>query len=299
MSMHVLVVPSESVAAAWSPLGGVFQVDLARAMRSVGVQVGILSVGKVPVSHLLKSTGVPRFEEHEGIAIHRRYLRLPLPQSADRGMRLGHVYAWVARRAFAAYVERHGRPDVLHAHNVRYGGVIASALSRAFGIPYFITEHSSEYASGRVVGDGPLRETLHSLAAALGIAPRVEFLGRLPRAGVGEALRTADAFVLSSRAETFGVVLVEALVSGVPVISTACGGPQDIVEPGMGLLVPPGDVGAMADAMQRLRHTAHQFDASSLAAAVRSRFAPTVVAGRYVRWFHDHSSAVPTRSGPG
>jgi len=390
--MHVLTVPSESVAAAWSPLGGVFQLDLAAAMRAAGVQVGILSVGKVPVSHLFKSSGVSRFEEREGIAIHRRYLRLPFPQSADRGMRLGRLYAWVATRAFAAYTERHGRPDVLHAHNVRYGGVIARALSAASGIPYFVTEHSSEYVSGRVsgsdvhrfrevlegasgvsavsrafaatmasvtgfassrisvlpnplpaefaislphralrngaeytflhvgelvaikdqelllrafakafpsagarlrvVGDGPLRESLRRLATALGVASRVEFLGRLPRSGVVEALRSADSFVLSSRAETFGVVLLEALACGVPVIATACGGPQDIVEPGMGLLVPTDDPDALAGAMRRLHGNPELFDTGALAALVRARYAPAVVARRYVAWFDQRRGAV-------
>ncbi len=392
--MHVLIVPSESVAASWSPLGGVFQLDLADAMRSAGVRVGILSVGKVPIAYLLKPTGVPRFEDRAGVAIHRRYLRLPFPQSLDRGMRLGRLYSWIAQRAFSRYVDRHGRPDVIHAHNVRYGGYIARELSATSGIPYFVTEHSSEYVSGRVigpdvrrfhdvlqgaagvsavsrafaeiistatgfasarisvlpnplpqefvhelpdirprvspeltfmhvgelvaiknqelllrafarafpaggarlriVGGGPLHAPLLALAAALGIERRVEFLGRLPRSGVVDALRSADVFVLSSHAETFGVVLLEALACGVPVIATACGGPQDIVQPDMGLLVPTNDIEAMAGAMRQLHHAPRMFDAHALATAVRSRYGPLVVARRYVEWFQKRLDGAPT-----
>ncbi|HEU0013670.1 MAG TPA: glycosyltransferase [Longimicrobium sp.] len=102
-------------------------------------------------------------------------------------------------------------------------------------------------------GGGPLRPSLQALAGELGIAEQVRWRGVLTREGVRRAMWDACAFVLSSHVETFGVAVVEAMATGLPVVSTACGGPQDTVAPGTGLLVPPGDPAALAQAMESVR----------------------------------------------
>ena len=91
-----------------------------------------------------------------------------------------------------------------------------------------------------------------------GIAPRgvrsqVTFLGAIPRDAVREAMWAADCFVLPSHAENFGVVLIEALATGLPVISTRCGGPEDIVNDDVGILLRPGDERGLADALAAMR----------------------------------------------
>ena len=85
-----------------------------------------------------------------------------------------------------------------------------------------------------IVGEGPDEAALRVLAHQCGVAQSVEFTGALPPAGVRERMWQANAFVLASAFETFGVVLVEALATGIPVISTRSGGAEDIVEPGLG-----------------------------------------------------------------
>jgi len=100
-----------------------------------------------------------------------------------------------------------------------------------------------------IVGAGPEEGALRRLAQACGVAPLVTFAGGLPPEGVRERMWNANALVLSSAAETFGVVVVEALATGIPVISTRCGGPEDIVEPGLGLLVNRDDEEGLAKAM--------------------------------------------------
>jgi glycosyltransferase involved in cell wall biosynthesis len=82
----------------------------------------------------------------------------------------------------------------------------------------------------------------------------------------------ADAFVLSSRVETFGVVVVEALATGMPVIATRSGGPECIVTLDDGLLVGVGDVEGLGEAMVRLRDTVSRYDASDLKARCATRF---------------------------
>lgn len=100
-----------------------------------------------------------------------------------------------------------------------------------------------------ILGEGDEREELQSLANSLGIASRVHFLGYTPN--VLAYMRQAAVFVLSSVAEGFGNVLVEALACGTPVISTDCPhGPREILAGGRyGTLVPIGDVDALARAI--------------------------------------------------
>jgi teichuronic acid biosynthesis glycosyltransferase TuaC len=99
-----------------------------------------------------------------------------------------------------------------------------------------------------VVGDGPERPALERLAAELGVAERVEFRGQLPPPAAREAAWRADAFVLPSVDEAFGVAYVEAMAGGVPALGTRGeGGPEEIAAAGGGIrLVSPGDVDGLA-----------------------------------------------------
>ncbi|HJV36042.1 glycosyltransferase [Geomonas sp.] len=103
-----------------------------------------------------------------------------------------------------------------------------------------------------VGGDGPQRRSLEELAAALGISPQVRFLGALSREQVRQAMWRASVLVVSSHVETFGVVAIEAMATGLPVIATRCGGPEEIVVPGTGLLVEAGSVESLAGAMENV-----------------------------------------------
>lgn len=110
-----------------------------------------------------------------------------------------------------------------------------------------------------IVGDGPERGDLEAYAAALGVGERVSFRGRISAAELAQAYATAQAFVLPAvldqRGDTegLGVVLLEAMSYGVPVVASRIGGITDIVEDGnTGLLVAPGDARQLAAAVQRL-----------------------------------------------
>lgn len=82
----------------------------------------------------------------------------------------------------------------------------------------------------RIGGEGPERENLNSLILELGLEEEVTLLGKLTRSGVLAEMQQSHVFALTSKFETFGVVLVEAMACGVPVISTKCGGAESIVE---------------------------------------------------------------------
>ncbi|EDM69917.1 glycosyl transferase, group 1 [Roseobacter sp. AzwK-3b] len=104
----------------------------------------------------------------------------------------------------------------------------------------------------KILGEGELRERLQVMVMELGLAERVTFLGfqRDPFS----YMRAADIFVLSSRWEGFGNVLVEAMAMGTPVVSTDCPhGPAEIIADGeTGLLVPVDQPEALAESLQRL-----------------------------------------------
>jgi glycosyltransferase involved in cell wall biosynthesis len=102
-----------------------------------------------------------------------------------------------------------------------------------------------------VAGDGPDLEDVRAEAARLGLAERVRFLGPLDREGVLALFRAADASLLSSTWENFPHTVVESLAVGTPTVATAVGGVSEVVRDGVnGILVPPGDVDRLADAIR-------------------------------------------------
>jgi glycosyltransferase involved in cell wall biosynthesis len=106
-----------------------------------------------------------------------------------------------------------------------------------------------------LLGDGPERPSLERRTADLRLDGRVRFLGGGTRDDVLRLFHAADASVLPSAWENFPHTVVEALAVGTPVIATAVGGVPEVVRDGEnGLLVPPGDVDALAAAIDRLVH---------------------------------------------
>ena len=149
----------------------------------------------------------------------------------------------------------------------------------------------------RVVGDGPERPRLQQLAVDLGIADRVRWLGQLPRSSMAGVYRDCDAFVLPSRAETFGVAFIEALACGKPLIATRCGGPEDIVRAGNGLLVPVDDVDALAAALKRMRHESTKYPPEQLRQDFRTRFSVSAVVNDIEKWYSRNLRKVPRGDG--
>lgn len=102
-----------------------------------------------------------------------------------------------------------------------------------------------------IVGDGPERPALEAAAARLGVTPHVLFTGHMD--DVRPALAAADVFVLASRNEGMGRVIVEAMAAGLPVIATAVGGIVSLLRSGnSGILITNGDVASFSAAMQEL-----------------------------------------------
>lgn len=102
-----------------------------------------------------------------------------------------------------------------------------------------------------IAGDGPLRRELSALADSLGLSEQVRFLGE--RKDIESVLAALDLFVLSSVSEGLSNTTLEAMGSGVAVVSTRVGGADELVHhERTGLLVPPGEPAALADAVERI-----------------------------------------------
>jgi glycosyltransferase involved in cell wall biosynthesis len=120
---------------------------------------------------------------------------------------------------------------------------------------YALEEMRKDYSAFRylVIGGGPEEAKLRKLAEELGLEKQVEFLGRQPHHQVMEYMAACDIFTLPSWNEAFGVVYLEAMANGKPVIGCKGEGIEDFVEHGKtGLLVKPRDVDSLVEALDFL-----------------------------------------------
>lgn len=115
-----------------------------------------------------------------------------------------------------------------------------------------------------IAGDGALKEELLTLIDRLNLNNKVSLIGLIDREEVVKQLDACSVFVLPSHYETFGVVLIEALSRGVPVISTYCGGPECIVNESNGVLVQPKNVEELAQAMLKMYHEHDNYNKEQL-----------------------------------
>ena len=134
-----------------------------------------------------------------------------------------------------------------------------------------------------IVGKGLLERELKALATQLQLDDHVVWRGAPDRATMPDVYRSVDAFVLASRHESFGIVVIEALASGLPVVATECGGPEETVVPECGALVRPEDPVALADAMAGVM--GRQFDPAAIRRYFESKYSAAASIPRIVQMY--------------
>lgn len=349
--MHILILPS------WyktldEPVKGTFFEEQARSLMEQSHKVGIICFNFLSFSSKKESVNEQHIDNH----LITKFLtfRALLPYNRKFNYWLLCVRA---NKVFKQYCNINGKPQIIHAHSVFYGGIIANYLSKKNNIPYVITEHLTNFITNKLnntydiqiskkiftkakqtivvssdfkeklseklnlprsvfmvisntvstlfyetfcVNPLSLKEpiifftssfiterknhmliinafahvlkgyptcmlyiggyaatsentvyldSLKQLCINLNIQHQVLFLGKLSREETKKYMDKCHAFLLASFYETFGVVLIEALACGRPVISTNSGGPLDIVTPSNGIIVSSFEVKDFKNAM--------------------------------------------------
>ncbi|MFN2468632.1 MAG: glycosyltransferase family 4 protein [Gaiellaceae bacterium] len=221
--------------------------SFARAARRAARDADLVHAHWLPAGAVARLTGRPYVVQLWGtdveLARHAPALARPILRRARLVVCASRALAAAARTLGARHVrviasgvdvpDGVGEPDepphVLFAGRLSPEKGILELVEAAHGLPLV------------VAGDGPLRERV---PGALGMVPHGELLRLYERAAV---------VACPSHREGFGVVCAEAMAHGRPVVASAVGGLLDLVDHGVtGLLVPPGDVAALRDALRRL-----------------------------------------------
>ena len=153
-------------------------------------------------------------------------------------------------------------------------GILLNAFAMAFA--------GKKEIALRIVGSGNLLSQLKKQSEALGISDQVTFLGQLSREAVMEELISSQVFVLPSFFETFGVVIIEALACGKPVIATRCGGPESIVDHSNGMLTEPGDPEKLCECMKSMMLSFEKYNASSIRINCLNKYGGKVISNALI-----------------
>jgi glycosyltransferase involved in cell wall biosynthesis len=128
----------------------------------------------------------------------------------------------------------------------------------------------------RIGGQGILEKKLKIYAKKIGLN-NVKFLGSLDRNQVKDEFINSDAFVLSSNVETFGVVIIESLAIGRPVIATICGGPEYIINKSNGILVKSNNTQELSDAMRSMIECFSSYNLEEISADCIHKYGPKAI----------------------
>ncbi len=141
-----------------------------------------------------------------------------------------------------------------------------------------------------VIGEGPHRDEYEARVQDLGLTGLVNFHGYQSKSDLAAMMRRSHFLVLPSEYETFGCVALEAIASGIPVVVSDVGGLREFVQPHVGIRVPPGDVSALAEAVDYMLDHQCDYDRSELARYARERYSPEIIG----RKLHDVYEEVVT-----
>ena len=152
---------------------------------------------------------------------------------------------------------------------------------------FSISKLANECCNLVIVGEGKEHQLLEKKIKELDLSKNITLVGRKTKNEIVDLLVNSDAFVLSSKAETFGVVCIEALSQGVPVIATICGGPEEFINENNGILVPPDDLDAMSEALKSMFNNYKKFNRDEISQECKNSFSPTVIANELTEIFEE------------
>ena len=133
-----------------------------------------------------------------------------------------------------------------------------------------------------IIGDGVLRQEIVHRIAEYRLQDKVILYGALKRDSIAEVYAGYDCFILPSVRETFGVVCIEAMAAGLPVIATRSGGPEDFITQDVGLLTASDDKKELENAMEYMLLNAGKYNSDRIKQYVRNSFSPEIIARKII-----------------
>lgn len=137
-----------------------------------------------------------------------------------------------------------------------------------------------------IVGDGTEKSNLSTLIDDYGMNDQVKLYGRADRKMVKQLLHDSNAFVLSSIFETFGVVIIEAMSCGLPVVATKCGGPEGIIVGDEYGVLSDIDVSPLAQQMLMLYQNYTKYDPQKIRTYVKKHFSQSAICQQLTKIYH-------------
>ncbi|KAF5074567.1 N-acetyl-alpha-D-glucosaminyl L-malate synthase [anaerobic digester metagenome] len=128
-----------------------------------------------------------------------------------------------------------------------------------------------------IVGAGNLRKKLEKQIFNLGLEKQIFLVGARNKAEIAQMMASSDSFILTSRHETFGVVYIEALASGLPIIATKCGGTGDFEDDSLGIFVPVDDIEAISSSLETMVKECNNYNRNYLANYCSKRFSADII----------------------
>lgn len=133
-----------------------------------------------------------------------------------------------------------------------------------------------------IVGDGEDRPSIESRIVQNNLSNQIHLLGLKKPEEVSDLLCNSDCFVLSSRLETFSIVVIEAMAKGLPVVATRCGGPETFLRPEHGRLVEKENVKELADAMNYMVEHHSDYNSEDIRKYCYNHFSQDVIADQII-----------------
>lgn len=136
----------------------------------------------------------------------------------------------------------------------------------------FAEVFKNKNAELRIGGDGPLRPVLEKIIKEKGVENQVKLLGALSRKEVADEVHKCSAFALISEHETFGVVYIEAMAGGKPVIGTYNGGAEDIINENNGLIIEKNNKEKLKEALIKMKNEYKKFDSDFIKQETKKKY---------------------------
>lgn len=139
----------------------------------------------------------------------------------------------------------------------------------------------------RIIGEGARYEEYKNIIRKKKLEHRIDFCGKRDKNEIREMMQNSDVFVLASRAETFGVVYIEAMACGLPVIATKCGGPEEFVTPEIGILIEKEDVVELKNALKWMIYHYKDYDKLLIQKKCYEQFSSNIIASNYLNVYRN------------